>query len=511
MTDWTSGYVADIGYTYGCYDLLNPLRVKLALLKVGVVLPQTGTACELGFGQGVSANVHAAASATQWYGTDFNPAQAGYAQELAACVEDGPQLFDQSFAEFCSRTDLPDFDFIGLHGIWSWISDENRAIIVDFVRRKLKVGGVMYVSYNTQPGFAAMVPMRNLMTQHAAMMSPPGAGVVARVESAMEFANKLIATNPLFSRINPQVTERLKVMKDQDRNYLAHEYFNRDWQPMSFSDMAGWLADAKMDFACSATYSELVHTLNVTPEQRAMLNEIPDTVLRESVYDFMINQMFRRDYWVKGKRRLQPMEYVEQVRELHVVLCEPASIFKPVINGALGEAQLNESIYLPIVDLMADHAVRTLGEIEQSLQSKGITLNQVHEACLLLVSKGAMAVAQSPAATALRRPHTDRLNQRLLRQARGGSEVTMLASPVTGSGVPVARIRQLFISAVIDGKESPQEWAQHAWHLIKSSQQNMSKQDGTPLSDEEQLLELNTQAIEFRDNRLALLRALGIV
>ena len=30
MSDWTAGYVADIGYTYGYYTELNPLRVKLA-------------------------------------------------------------------------------------------------------------------------------------------------------------------------------------------------------------------------------------------------------------------------------------------------------------------------------------------------------------------------------------------------------------------------------------------------------------------------------------------------
>jgi hypothetical protein len=28
MNDWTAGYVADIGYTYGYYTELNPLRVK---------------------------------------------------------------------------------------------------------------------------------------------------------------------------------------------------------------------------------------------------------------------------------------------------------------------------------------------------------------------------------------------------------------------------------------------------------------------------------------------------
>ena len=153
MTDWTGGYVADIGYTYGYYAELSPLRVKLAFLNARLALPKVGAACELGFGQGMSTNIHAAASVTKWYGTDFNPSQAGFAQRLAETFANPPQMYDEAFAEFCARPDLPDFDFICLHGIWSWVSNENRAIIVDFIRRKLKVGGVLYISYNTQPGW----------------------------------------------------------------------------------------------------------------------------------------------------------------------------------------------------------------------------------------------------------------------------------------------------------------------------------------------------------------------
>jgi hypothetical protein len=40
----------------------------------------SGTTCEVGFGQGRSANIHATASVTQWHGTDFNHAQAAFAQ-----------------------------------------------------------------------------------------------------------------------------------------------------------------------------------------------------------------------------------------------------------------------------------------------------------------------------------------------------------------------------------------------------------------------------------------------
>lgn len=276
MSDWTAGYVADIGYTYGYYTELNPLRVRLAFLNAGLVPPEVGSACELGFGQGMSANLHAAASVVQWAGTDFNPAQAGFAQELARVADSGAQLFDEAFDAFCNRPELPEFDYIGLHGIWSWISDENRAVIVDFVRRKLKVGGVLYISYNTQPGWAAMVPMRDLLTEHAEVLGADGAGIVSRIDSALAFADQLLASNPTYARANPQIAERIKMIKGQDRHYVAHEYFTRDWQPMAFAKMAQWLVPAKLQWACSANYLDAIDAVNLTAEQQTLLASIPD-------------------------------------------------------------------------------------------------------------------------------------------------------------------------------------------------------------------------------------------
>ncbi|CAG1022184.1 partial putative protein RP789, partial [Patescibacteria group bacterium] len=174
MTNWNDGYVTDINYTFGYYSELNPLRMRLAFLNMGLQFPKIGTACELGFGQGMSANIHAAASLVQWTGTDFNPNHAQFAQQLLRVSGAKGRLFDQSFAEFCSRTDLPDFDYIGLHGVWTWINEENQEIIVDFLRRKLKVGGVLYLSYNTQPGRLSMMPVRDLLVGHSKSMSSQG-------------------------------------------------------------------------------------------------------------------------------------------------------------------------------------------------------------------------------------------------------------------------------------------------------------------------------------------------
>lgn len=511
MTDWTGGYVADIGYTYGYYSELNPLRARLALLSARLALPASGTACELGFGQGMSANIHAASSPTSWYATDFNPSQAGFAQQLAASSGNGAQLFDQSFAEFCARDDLPDFDYIGLHGIWSWISDENRAIIVDFLRRKLKVGGVLYISYNTQPAWAAMVPVRKLLVQHADCATAPGAGVVARVDGALAFAKKLWAANPVYARANPQIADRLKKMEGMDRNYLAHEYFNRDWLPMSFAEMAEWLQPAKLDFGCSATYLDHLPMLHLTAEQTALLDELPDPIFRQSVRDFIVNQQFRRDYWIKGPRKLNAMEFSEQLRAQRVVMLVPRESVTMTVNGALGEASLHQAVYPPILDLMSDYKVRSIGEMEQALREHRITLPSLHQAVMVLVEKAALAAAQDDAAIAASRPQTDRLNRTLLTRARGSAEVNYLASPVLGSGVTLTRFPQLFIQAIQAGKGTPEEWAAHTWQLLKSQGQSLIKDGATLQGDEDNLAELVRQATEFRDQRLPSLRALGVV
>lgn len=511
MSDWTAGYVADIGYTYGYYAELNPLRVRLAFLNAGLVPPQAGAACELGFGQGLSANVHAAASVTQWHGTDFNPAQAGFAQELAGASGAGARLYDEAFADFANRPDLPDFDYIGLHGIWSWISDENRRVIVDFIRQKLKVGGVLYISYNTLPGWAAFAPMRHLMTEHAEVLGAEGRGIVSRIDGALDFAEKLLATNPAFGRANPLVGDRVRKLKEQNRHYLAHEYFNRDWHPMHFATMAEWLEGAKVQYACSAHLLDHIDAVNLSAEQQAFLRDIPDPMFRETTRDFMVNQQFRRDYWVKGARKLNALEQAEQLRLQKVVLTTPRQDVSLKVNGALGEASMSDAVYAPILDLLADHKAKSLGQMEQLLRDKGIAFAQIMQAAMVLAGAGHLALVQDEPVVSKARKQTDRLNAHLCQKARGSNEVGYLASPVTGGGVAVNRFQQLFLLCLAQGKKQPVEWAQYVWQTIAAQGQKLVK-DGQALETaEENLAELTAQATTFAEKQWPMLKALQAV
>lgn len=508
--DWTSGYVADIDYTYGYYGELNPLLIKLAFANTGYAVPEIGNACELGFGQGLSTNIHASASTVSWSGTDFNPAQAGFAQELSSLSGNNAQLFDESFAQYCIRTDLPDFDYIGLHGIWSWISDENRSVIVDFIARKLKVGGILYISYNTQPGWAAMMPMRDLLTEHVAMMTPPGIGIAKQIDQALEFTEKLIATKPLYARANPTVSDQLDKLKTQSRHYLAHEYFNRDWHPMSFNSMTNWLSAAKLTYVCSANLLDGIAAINITTEQQEFLNTITNPQFRESVRDMMINTRFRKDYWVKGPRILSALEKSALLQTQKFVLIKNSDDVQLKHQGPMGEVSLNEAIYKSILTFFTDHQAKTLSQLSIALKDSAITAPQILQAVTVLCGIGALAAAQDSAAIQKVKGTTVKLNLAIMKKSQSTSEFNYLASPITGGGIPIGRFSQLFLLAIHEGKKTPPEWAQYVWNLLFSQGQRLIKEGKTLESPEENLAELIEQANSFAQKQLLIFKALLI-
>lgn len=515
MNNWDEGYVSDIDYTYGYYSELNPLRVKLAFLNAGLVFPEFGNACELGFGQGIATNFHAAASTCSWVGTDFNPSQAAFANELAHVTGIGTKIYDDSFLEFIKREDLPNFDYIGLHGIWSWISDENRNLIVEFIRRKLNMGGVVYISYNTLPGWSTFAPVRHLMTEHAQRVGANGEGIVNRINKALEFSQKLIDVNPIFTRLNPSSAEKLKNVKDQNSHYLAHEYFNQDWHPMHFSTMAKWLEPAKIQYACSATYSDHVEMLNLTIEQQNLLKEIKDSTFRETVRDFIVNQQFRKDYWVKGVRKLSELDKALLFREQRVILCQSRDDVILKISSNVGEVTLQEAVYFPILDLMSDYKVRSLGQIEQALKGK-VNFAQIIQAVTILAGTGAFNPVQDEEVITKAKKQTDRLNKYLIQKARGSNDVSYLGSPVIGGGYPLNRFQQLFIGSIINNSskksnEDLSQWVKDVWSVLQMLGQKINKNGKILETEEENIEEITRQAENFSKKTLPIVRALQII
>ncbi|SOD98793.1 methyltransferase regulatory domain-containing protein [Caenispirillum bisanense] len=509
MSDWTYGYVSDIDYTHGFYRELAPAHLRFCLLSKGIRPPEIDgdfTYCELGFGQGVTLNVMAAANPrAQVWGTDFNPNHAAGARQLS---HDGgvanSHFCDDSFEEFLARDDLPQFDMIVLHGIYSWISAENRAVIAAFLRRRLKVGGAVYISYNTLPGWAPVMPLRELMIQHAAGGRD---GAAQRVDRALAFAKSLADDNAAYFGANPGVAPRLEKMVSMSRNYLAHEYFNRDWTPLYHADVVRELSDAKLTFAATANVIDLIDAVALTAKAQERLAEVSDPVFRETLRDFIVNQQFRRDLFTRGAVRMNAYEQAERLRALRIALVVPRKTIPNQVAFPIGTSDLKAEVYAPLFDRL-EKGPATIGEIAAGDPAlAALPLAAMLQAVLVGVSQGWIAPCLDASGDGARRTSARRFNGAVLNRARTSADLTVLVSPVLGSGVPVDRITQLFLLA---RQEKQGDIAAFAWQILASQGQRLIREGATLESPEDNLAELRARAQTFTDGFLPVYEKLGL-
>ena len=512
MTTWSEGYAAESDYVAHYTTELNPLRAGPLLLDAGyAVQGPPRTACELGFGLGLSTVVHAAAGTATWWGTDFSPSQTLFARELAAAAGIDLNLHDQSFAEFCARDDLPEFDFIALHGVWSWISESNRGLIVDFLRRKLRVGGTFYISYNALPGWAQIIPVRNLMRSFVERALPAGQDAERQAAAALDFAVRLMAQNPHMATAYPLAASTVDGMRKNDPRYVAHEYLNRDWAPMSFADVAARLDAAKLGFACSAAPSDHFDRYFLTTEQQQTLAETADPVLREGVRDFMTNRRFRKDYWIKGGRRTGEAVRRAAFGGQRVVLARPAAQAVRTVAEAPAASELPAHVVDPLVSALSDHRAREIRELGLILGDAVPDPADLGRVVLCLVGNGTLAFAQDDAAIEAARARAQALNREIFRRAEHSAEISLLASPVTGGGLAVPRFQLQMLGARAAGAADPADWARAVWAPYRALGQVLIRDGVTLTSEAENLAYLTEIATAFAATELPMLKALHAI
>jgi len=162
-------------------------------------------------------------------------------------------MLENSFEELArGQVDLPPFDFITLHGVYTWVSRENRRHLVDIIARCLKPGGIVYVIYNALPGWAPAQPLQRLLLSQSALHAGDSG---RRVLRARDFVEDLIGAQAQYFARNPGLGTALENLRGGDPAYLVHEHLHSGWEPVYHADVAGDLQAAKLDHVGSATLS----------------------------------------------------------------------------------------------------------------------------------------------------------------------------------------------------------------------------------------------------------------
>ncbi|MBD5641884.1 MAG: hypothetical protein HDQ91_05655 [Desulfovibrio sp.] len=348
-----------------------------------------------------------------------------------------------------------------------------------------------------------------------------GKGLLNKVADSFNFMERLLELQPGYLKQNPQVQSRLQAFREKDSAYLAHEFLNDIWEPSNFADMAKTFSEARLTYACPADPARALFTLGLSENQRAFLNEIGDPVLQETVRDFLLNTQFRKDYWLKGARRLGVHSRNALLREESFALLTQADKVGREVKTAAGAMTLSEASHQIVMRVLGDGKSHSLGELEKAAQDLASrqdapadagreNLHTLAQVMCVLMDAGLAAPAQKKQDVIKARPASDRLNACIETLAIDSGAVSFLGSPLTGGGIAVNRFAMLFLLALRRGAKNADAMAAFALECLNSAGQHIVD-NGEPVRDQAQALEyLKKQAATFAQAQLPVLKNLLI-
>ena len=337
---WSRGYPVSESYPTSWHSFQSPAHLRAICALMGVaweVGPETLLAiAEVGCGTGYTAQMLAAGNPHwQVVGLDYNPAHIAQARSVASAARlDNLSFLEADLAELGNSAidRLPEFDLISLHGVWSWVADPVREGVLRLLRRRLKPGGLVLVTYNALPGAAGALGLVKLVRQAMLGANSSAQGVAA----ASQLVQQLVAAEPAHLPESAWRTLLTDPGLGARSGYMLHEFQTEHWRPCFHADVAAAMATARCDYVGSATIDENFLQMSLSVAQRDLWEAAPDNAARELIFDLCVPRAFRRDLFVRGLRRV-PRD--QAVNELTLV----SATRKPgdmVLRSQAGAAEL---------------------------------------------------------------------------------------------------------------------------------------------------------------------------
>jgi SAM-dependent methyltransferase len=510
MAAWSDGYFTDVQYTGHYYPHMAPGALTFAALRRGVrpaPLRPGATYLELGCGQGFGLNLLAAANPhLNFLGIDFHPGQIANARRLAAeaglknvVFEDFS--FEQALALPVGR--LPRCAIAAAHGVISWISPENRARVVALLDRLLEPGGLAMVSYNTYPGWAAILPLQRFVKGFVDRSGdPPAKAVVAALETAETMAE---TGEGVFARA-PQLKAAIRSMRRAEPAYVLHELAHDHFHPMFHADVVRELEAARLSFVGSVQLSDDMPSLAVPAKLLGAVGQAGDPVWQETLIDYATDRWFRRDLYVRGANRLTGPERAAALGALQFTLARPRARVDFNFKVPVGTLNGAASTYEPLLDAL-DGEPRPF---EALLRLPGVDGDEplLIKALGLLVENGAAHPAvDGDVDAAPARAFNRVLVDRYVRDQAPGR----FAAPRIGAGVPVNFAEFAALAASPDRKGDPQAAAELGLGVLRRTGVRLQKAGQPIVEDAEAKAELAARIEAFEAGPRALLSRLGAV
>ena len=509
-----AGYVTDVAYVPGFYPQMSPVAMRYVAALNGIIPPQTADGfrfLELGCGLGRCLTTLAAAHPRgEFVGVDLNPDHtAAVARDIAAGELGNARVITADFGHL--PDDLGVFDFIALHGVYSWVAPSVRDEILATARARLAPGGLLLVSYNAMPGWAHLQPIRGILRQYAALRTGDSG---QRVRDALAYVVFMRDKHAKYFEDNPRAAAYVDALVQQDPRYLVHEYMNEHWTSFYFAEVAGAFGQEGLSFVGSLPVFTNFWDLCVRPEFQELFRTTTNRLVTEAHKDFCANTAFRWDIYSKSPRMLKDVnDRLREVDDLHFRATRAGITLPYQANLGVVTSTVQGPLYQALLELLTGRSLR-LSEIVAAETLRGTPPADIVRAVDAGVAMGlfditAGQMGEAPATLSARVTIAHAFNKAVLAADSLGGRSLALASTLSGTGHSLGDLDAAILHELVErGRDG---LASRIAARLEASGRTL-QQNGQPVSDASQRSRLVEEACQsFIDTSLPELVRLGIV
>ena len=195
-----------------------------------------------------------------------------------------------------SHDHLGTYDYIIAHGFYSWVDEDTKDNFLRLCKEHLAENGILYMSYNTYPGWHKMDSVRALL--EFANKDIDTLNHREKVRHGKTVASKLGALMLEYDTVKNQQTSFLQSLRQTLQKqdcYVGHDHLEPVNTPVYFHQCMDhmaehgftYLCDCDLNLSCPTVYDETLRTqLQVLAPH--------DPLAREQYIDFMLNTAFRK-------------------------------------------------------------------------------------------------------------------------------------------------------------------------------------------------------------------------
>jgi len=214
-----------------------------------------------------------------------------------------------------ASADLGQFDYIIVHGVYSWVPEPVREGVMRLIDACLAPDGLAFVSYNALPGCHLRLLVREMVMHHLHGVE----GFEARLAATREFLNLFLANAPDNDPTTVAIKTHCRSMLDRDPRVLFHDELGPVFQPFYLSQFVTEARRWGLDFLAESEGVWWREELFPSTRGKAVEDLVgPDLVALHQYLDFLTARVFRQSILCRADRPIDRVVDQGRVRDLWI-------------------------------------------------------------------------------------------------------------------------------------------------------------------------------------------------